>query len=184
MEIWSEVKLNPRYLVSNKGKVLRVGGVEVRHRGGVPYTIQSKDRLLGYVNEDGYICVNIYHAEGSKPLLVHRLVAEEFIPNPHNKPTVNHINGDKTDNRVENLEWATMDEQMVHAAEYGLMYEPLSHQEVYVYNLSGEFVGCYKSQSETAKSLGLSSQSKISGCLRGKHRQYGGYKFYREALTY
>jgi len=64
----------------------------------------------------GYYVISI---EG-KLRYIHRLVAETYIPNPEKKPQVNHINGIKTDNRVENLEWATSKENMNHAKENGL----------------------------------------------------------------
>lgn len=70
-----------------------------------------KPRLDKY----GYHRVVFSHKGERKTYLVHRLVAEAFIPNPKDKPTVNHINGIKADNRVENLEWATQSEQKRHS---------------------------------------------------------------------
>lgn len=66
---------------------------------------------------NGYVVHSIIlkNPRKTKTEYVHRLVAETFIPNPYNKTTVNHINGDKQDNRVENLEWATQSENNIHA---------------------------------------------------------------------
>lgn len=68
------------------------------------------------INRDGYCQVNLHFSSTEyKTLRVHRLVATYFIPNPENKPTVNHINGIRNDNRADNLEWATLSEQQKHS---------------------------------------------------------------------
>lgn len=68
----------------------------------------------------GYLCVHLSVNNKSWTLLVHRLVAMAFIPNPDNKPEVNHIDGDKWNNKVDNLEWNTSSENMAHAHKMGL----------------------------------------------------------------
>jgi hypothetical protein len=67
-----------------------------------------------------YLYVGLYDKPRKLLAPVHRLVAEAFIPNPDNKPEVNHINGIKTDNRAENLEWVTRKENEAHAFRIGL----------------------------------------------------------------
>jgi hypothetical protein len=70
---------------------------------------------------NGYRFITLYVSGVSQMKLIHRLVAEAFILNPLSKPHVNHINGIKHDNRVENLEWVTLSENMQHAAKLGLL---------------------------------------------------------------
>ena len=79
----------------------------------------KKLKLGSYPN--GYLRINISNNNKPKGILVHRLIAETFIPNPENKCDVNHKNGIKTDNRVENLEWNTRKENIDHAISIGLM---------------------------------------------------------------
>lgn len=74
-----------------------------------------------YLNNKGYLTVNINRAGFTKRLKVHRLVAIAFIDNPENKPEVNHIDGDKLNCKKSNLEWATRKENAIHASENGLM---------------------------------------------------------------
>lgn len=114
-EVWKEVKgYEGLYQVSNLGSVKSLDRM-IENRQGV-FRFYAGKMLSPTLDTCGYPMVRIR----SKRATVHRLVAEAFIPNIENKETVNHLNGIKHDNRVENLCWATRSENMVHAFETGL----------------------------------------------------------------
>jgi hypothetical protein len=105
--VFKPIKGFPEYYISDKGEV---------------WSAKSKKRLKQWKVSHGYMCVELSNGgrHNRKQARVHRLVAEAFIPNPNNKPQVNHKNGDKTDNRVSNLEWVTAAENARHASEIGI----------------------------------------------------------------
>tara|TARA_R110000772_G_scaffold58156_1_gene131690 strand:- start:17 stop:469 length:453 start_codon:yes stop_codon:yes gene_type:complete len=87
-----EIQGFPNYLIYDDGRVFN----------------RKYNRFLdGTKNEFGYLSVGLSNGESRKLFKIHRLVALQYIPNPENKPDVNHIDGDKTNNNIENLEWAT-----------------------------------------------------------------------------
>lgn len=102
------------------GKILN--GFEGNYQVSNKSIIRNKQGQImkTHINSFGYEVVCFYKERKNKWCKVHRLVAEAFIPNPENKPQVNHINGDKTDNRIENLEWVTASENMKHAFSHNL----------------------------------------------------------------
>jgi hypothetical protein len=129
MEVWKEVKgFEKQYEISNLGN-LRSIDREVKHyidgfirkyKGSV-----KKVRL----STDGYLKCNLKNDGKRFDFRVHRLVAEAFIPNNENKPIINHKNGIKTDNRVDNLEWCTISENVLHATKNRLIKTKLNDSE-------------------------------------------------------
>lgn len=102
--------------------VLGYEGIYTVNKNGDVFSIKRNRFLNPSINKDGYSCVSLSKNGKSKQHRVHRIVAESFLENPENKRTVNHINLNKQDNSLINLEWATDFENINHAIQNGICF--------------------------------------------------------------
>jgi len=118
MEIWKDIEgWEDKYQVSNLG---RIKSLARRFKRGDGLTVNVEEKILKtMITKDGYERAKLNLMGGSKKYSVHRLVANAFIPNLENKPQVNHIDGNKLNNKVENLEWCTAKENVNHITKLG-----------------------------------------------------------------
>ena len=166
MEEWKDIPgWEGRYMISSFGRVKTLD----YKRTGREAIMRGLTDIRGYKN----IAFRVGGA-GSKQkhFMVHRLVANAFIPNQLNKPFVNHKNGDRKDNRVENLEWCSKSENEVHkiytlGKTSGSMIPPKKIMCV-------ETGQVFKSERDAAKFAGV-TQGAISAAVRGKSKVSGGY---------
>ena len=131
--------------------------------------------ILSQSSQQDYKFVGLIINGKQKRMRVHRMVALTFIDNPDNKPYVNHINGNRSDNNVENLEWVTPSENTQHAVNTGL-FKSGRTRAVVQYNLNGEQMATFESASEAARQTG-GSQSKITMCCRRQRDSANDYQW-------
>ncbi len=117
-EVWKYIpKTYHQYSVSNLGRVRSNQIAYTASNGVAECVFHKKGRILKpHANKEGYLSVNLF----GKPKKIHRLVAEVFIENSENKPCINHKDGNKSNNSIDNLEWVTVKENNLHALENGL----------------------------------------------------------------
>ncbi len=170
-EIWMDVKgFEDLYQVSNFGRVVSKDRICWNGTGNFKKNSKIlKQNLAGA----GYSFLGLHKDLKTKHCYVHRLVAEHFIPNLENKETVNHIDGDKSNNNVSNLEWLSRKENSQHAVDTGLIN---SHKAVIQYSLNGEYIAEYKSCKQAQDVTGICRRQ--IGAVCNGHRNYAhGYKW-------
>ena len=175
-EVWEDIKgFEGLYQISNFGNVKSF----------------YKDKILkGRPDKDGYYRVCFYKNKKSKEMKIHRLVAQAFIPNPENFPQVNHIDGNKLNNCVSNLEWCTAKYNINHACKLGLFENNRkkasewskknafkNHNKVLeMYTVDGTFVGIFHSAQQIGRLFNL-NPNKIYLVSNNKIESYNGYTF-------
>lgn len=174
-EIWKDiVGYEGQYQISNLGNVLSLNYMHTRK----PHLLKTRKTY------DGYNRVNLCMNGKAESVSIHSLVAKAFIPNPDNKPQINHIDGNKDNNCVSNLEWVTGKENIHHAISTGLrkaenhIYpKGVSHyasKPILQYDLKGNFIKKWDCQSDAARFYNIPVGS-INNCIHGRSYSFKGY---------
>lgn len=173
----------PNYEVSNLGRVKSLN-----------YHRENKEKCMKTtLDSNGYHVVGLCHNGNKIVKKVHRLVAEAFIPNPENKPQIDHINTIRTDNRVENLRWCTGCENQQNPISIKHQSESKKGEKCYWWgrtgkkhcksipivqlSMKGEFIKCWAGRREAERETGI-NHSSIGAVLKNQGRNHaGGYKW-------
>lgn len=169
-EIWKDIEgYEGLYQVSNFGRVKSLDRLDSAN-----HKLKGKLKSTS-IRPNGYVNVILYKNSQRKGYSVHRLVAETFIPNPEQKPQVNHKDEDKTNNTVLNLEWATNKENVNHGNRTTKAMIKMS-KEVYCFETGKTYINAR----HASEALGVSRECVRDVCL-GKQTQTKGFTFtYKE----
>ena len=158
-------------------KIVGFDNYEVSNLGRVR-NIESGRTLKPFLQPNGYLGLCLYENNKRKYLLLHRIIATAFIDNPEGKPQVNHIDENKLNNDLSNLEWCTERENSIHGTRTKRVAEKLSQKVIQLDlndNVLSEFESMHQAERETGVAL-----SSISSCCNGKRKSAGGFKWKRK----
>jgi hypothetical protein len=185
-DLWKQLKDYPNYCVSQNGFVRRIDIPNETIIKGTKCIRRYKTKILkpNFNKTNGYLSVYIKSKDGKyRYCYIHRLVAQAFIPNPKNKREVNHLDGNKLNNCVDNLEWATRKENIRHAFDNELIKtenQSISHNAYkipVIRLLDGEIVDRFLSIKEASKKLGIYANTIKYACIYSKTHIYKGYEY-------
>lgn len=171
--MWKDINgFEGLYQVSDTGEVKSLSRVKPNNRG----TQQVNERILHKrTDKDGYFAVCLSKDGKHYGKRVNRLVADAFIPNPENHPVVNHIDEDKQNNNVSNLEWCTVKHNTLHGT--GRIKTAMAQgRAVQKINLEGDVVEEFYSTCNASTKTGI-PQSNIYKACSGERHTAGGYKW-------
>lgn len=177
VEEWKDIATyEGRYQISNIGRIKCIGRYRIGNSISTKKRFYKEKILICGESIHGYYLANLHKDSKVEVFGVHRLVALHFIPNPLYKKEVNHKNGNKLDNRVENLEFVTPSENSQHAYDTGLKTMDKFKKKVLMLSLDNKPLKKFDSQTEASRITGV-VRTNIGKCCRGTRNTAGGYKW-------
>lgn len=190
-EVWKDIpNYEGLYQVSNLGNIKSNQKKIYKSNGKAFMNVLRKERILKKSIRQGYYAVKLYKDNNKKTIPVHRIVAKTFLKNNENKPCVNHIDGNKLNNNVSNLEWCTYSENTLHAYKNGLqkitekqrencremsrLGNEKNKKKVNQYEKNGTFIKQWECISDVYRDLNIKTTS-ISACCKRKRKTAGGF---------
>lgn len=175
-EVWKDIpNYEGLYQASTLGRIKSLKRTAKKEYKG--NRIVKEIIMEGTANQDGYLKVHFKNKERGidKGLFIHRLIAETFIPNPDKLPQVNHKDGNKKNNNINNLEWCTNLYNQQHAWA-NCLHKPTKKEgkKVNQYNLNGELIKSYKSITEASRETKI-NLSNICMAAKKERKTAGGY---------
>ena len=179
IETWRDaIGYEGLYQVSNLGRVKSLS----RYIDRCDYPFYSKERILrhGVMPKHRYSIVILYKNKKRETVYIHRLVGEAFIPNPENKPQIDHIDTIRTNNRVENLRWVTRSENLSNPITNDRMskvgkkkgQQDVRSKRIGQYTLDGDLIKIWIGINEIRRRTGFTN---VSSCCNGRYKQSNGF---------
>ena len=182
-EIWKDIKnYEGYYQISNYGNVRSLDRIDELGR-----LIKGREKVKQkqhYNKDNCYLNIILYKNGQKQRFYIHRLVAEAFIPNPENKPQVNHNDRNKKNNKIDNLEWVTISENIKYSYNFDdrkkstgchkIGKENIMSKKVKQYDLEGNFIKKWESARQASIQTNI-DYSTIKQVCRGKGKKAGGY---------
>lgn len=166
-EIWKDI---PNYI--GVYKISTYGNIKSLKRSTKNQYKNIEKIKSTFITNSGYIAVDLFKKSRAERFLVHRLVAKIFIPNPNNLPQVNHIDGNKQNNNINNLEWCSNSQNMKHA--YKNKLEIPNRKVIMQFSKDGEFIKEWESINLASKELKINRSNIIRVCKNDTNRKIAG----------